>query len=450
METTLYQIDQVSKVIYAVLGIVILLIVMTKNRVRLFPQNRLDSVKLLIILPFTFSLFGILGYDSLYKYMYSLFLIVNLIINFHYDKKLNKIYFAFGLLTLMFVVSFLSIPSNVFDSLIVYLSLATSLFLLIIFTNSHFNINVLKTLIKDVILIQVAMSILKLLIIGRNEALVGTVGLTAGSIATVFPVLALIFLWRAGYIKNSKYLLLWILLLSLLAIANNKRAYWFIMPVIILYIGFYKEKMFTFRLKKILIWLPIIFLIFYVGVRLNPTLNPEKRVGGEFNFEFVWNYTQEYAFAEEKTAKSGLAHGTMSAINITFENIFENITTKDNLLGKGVDVLHDLPRDEQDILRNYGYINRGVMTGFTRKYVSLGLIGLIFFVIYIIQVIKYTKGLQVHNLLLFFVLVEFILYPGVVFLNWGTTTLFIYIIVYERNNYFYYRQNKMQKNKSNI
>ena len=100
--------------------------------------------------------------------------------------------------------------------------------------------------IKKLILFQIIFSVIKILLIGGNEALVGTISYTSGSVATIFPIIAFIFIFKYSDLsKNNKTWLYWLVGLLLISIASNKRSIWFFMPIIfsIIYYSEFKIKL---------------------------------------------------------------------------------------------------------------------------------------------------------------------------------------------------------------
>jgi len=434
LETSLEYIGFITRVVYFLFGVLGIFIILFRNNVLVSSNNNLALIKFLIVLSFSHSIFAFIGWSSFYKYFFSGLLLLVFILNIDIKKSHTSIIWTFLLLTGLYVTSYIIIGADLVDTITIYVTLAAPLLLFMIITKNSMIIIQLKHLIKDLIILQVMMSVIKLIIIGRNEALVGTIGYTAGSIATVFPLLALIYLWQTGELKNNRKFLMWIVLLSLVAFASNKRAYWFMLPIIVFYIYYYKDQKIKIRFVTVLKYLPIILFLLYAGLRLNPTLNPDRHVGGDFDLKYALDYAYDYTFAEERTVKTGVAQGRGAGVVMTIEDIINNFSKKNTLFGNGVDLLHAKTRSEQGFLANFGFVNRGAMTGFTKKYLTLGLLGVSAYLLYIVGILRFAKKSSekhIYRLLLALVLFEFFFYKGIIFDQWGLTAMLVYIVAFE-------------------
>lgn len=436
LETSLEHIGIITRFVFSLIGALGIFIILIKNNVLVLRISNLVLLKLLIVLSFSHSIFAFIGWGSHYKYFFSGFLLVVFFYKIVIKRTHLHLIRNFLLLTGLYVTSYFIIGADWVNALTIYVSMAFPLMLIMIITKNSQYVGQVKPLIKDLIILQVIMSVIKLILIGRNEALIGTIGYTGGSIATVFPFLALIFLWQTGYLKNNKKFIVWIIFLSIIAFASNKRAYWFILPIIALYIYNYKSKKNKLKLLTTLKYAPIILLLLYTGLRLNPTLNPDNKTGGNFDINYALNYAYDYTFADDKTAQSGIAHGRGAGVIMTIDNILNNFSQKTTLWGQGVDLLHAKKRSEQDFLKEFGFINSGVLTGFTRKFLTLGLLGVIAYLLYMIGIIHYARNSNqkhIYYLLLSFVLFEFFFYTANIFDQWGLTTMVVYIVAFEHN-----------------
>ena len=439
IETSLEHIGFTTRLLYTLFGAIGIFIILIRNNVLVSVNSHLALIKFLIVVSMSHAIFAFIGWSSLYKYFFSGLLLVVFILNIDIKKSHASIIWIFLLLTGLYFSSYVIIGADLADTITIYVTLATPLLLFLILTKTRQTVILLKPLVKDLIVFQIIMSVVKLALIGINEALVGTIGYTNGSVAAIFPLLALIFLWQAGYFKNNQNFIIWIIFLSLVTIASNKRAYWFIMPVVVFYIYYYKDQKIKIRFISVLKYLPLVLFILYVGLRLTATLNPERKFGGYFDRIDAVNYADDYTFAEEQTAKTGIAHGRGAGVLLTIKDIINNFSQKNTLWGNGVDLLHAKSRSEQEFLKEYGFLSKGTMTGFTKIHLTLGLLGVLSYLLYMIGIVRFTKKFSekhVYRLLLVLVLFEFFFYKGVIFDHWGLTAMLIYIVTFEYNKKF--------------
>ena len=154
-------------------------------------------------------------------------------------------------------------------------------------------------LLGILLLIQVGMSVYKYILFGHFwEGMVGTFGgVHGGGSGTSFPLVALC--WVAINsnmdIRNWKS---WLFIAGLLlvGIATGKRAVILLFPILFLVLSVYVcKKKYSNRVWIVIAAAP---LLFYLGVRLTPTFNPENKVWGSFDLEYMMNYTENYAMGE--------------------------------------------------------------------------------------------------------------------------------------------------------
>ena len=143
---------------------------------------------------------------------------------------------------------------------------------------------------------------------GLNESVVGSIASQGGAIATSLPILGLFFIWykRRGVFKRKD----WIFIVGLIFIGfvSNKRAIWFIFPMMLALLMFYVPKR-KIPLNTAIMSIVAIPFVFYLGVRLNPTLNREHKIWGSFNWNYTINYAGTYSFGEQETEEKGVGRG---------------------------------------------------------------------------------------------------------------------------------------------
>jgi hypothetical protein len=156
--------------------------------------------------------------------------------------------------------------------------------------------------IEKLILVQIPVIFIKLIIFGFSESgAIGTLSTEEGSISAIFPLYIISYLIvHYFYTRDKKYIYL---ILSFIAfgLIGTKRAIVFLVPTLLL-LAFIIYSFHTLLIKKnvfsiIRNFLILLFMapfIFYLTVRLSPSLNPEDSYWGSFNLSYVINYTEQY------------------------------------------------------------------------------------------------------------------------------------------------------------
>ncbi len=174
----------------------------------------------------------------------------------------------------------------------------------------------IHTLLVWLFLLQIPTAIVKLVIFGHGERAIGTYAIRGGGNSTVIPMIAAGFIICFHYIHRPR-ITSWLFLLGFLVfgLVGDKRAVILLVPMVIIFsawtiIGRRLE------MKKVVsvIFLSIIVIaiIFYAGVRLLPTLNPDHKVGGRFSLDFAISYIKNYS-----VGYSGVRHLSYGRVETT-------------------------------------------------------------------------------------------------------------------------------------
>ena len=156
-------------------------------------------------------------------------------------------------------------------------------------------------------LLQIPASFIKYFLLGQSEkGGIGTLSLTGGSISAILPLFAIAYAFSAYLFNRKKIYLILILCFTMFGIIGAKRLIVLMIPIILLFTLF----IFILKTKKINInlifkYVPIALLggmfLFYLGVRLSPTLNPDHKMMGKFDMNYAINYTLNYASSSDKS-----------------------------------------------------------------------------------------------------------------------------------------------------
>jgi hypothetical protein len=266
------------------------------------------------------------------------------------------------------------------------------------------------------------------------ESIVGSIGFSGGAMSTTLPLLGFMYLWvikNGNFSKNDWYFVLGLLFIGFV---GYKRAIWFMMPILIAVFMFYvRRKKIPNRILFFSIFM--IPLVFYFGIRLNPTLNKEHEVWGSFDLDYTINYTREYSFGktnqEFKTEDEKIAFGRGGAtISLINKIVNLDLDTKD-WIGYGLNTMYVEGANNDKLFSERFKLNGiGAATGFFQNYVVSGFIGVFATLLFFISIVFQTKNKRMRYVLLGFVLWEYFFYTGVLFRETPLAFLLIYLILY--------------------
>lgn len=274
----------------------------------LLRQYKKDSLSILLVLMFFPSNFIFWGaiVNNLYKIVvlaYTLYCTYQRKA-WNLQSKFNQLWTgAFVLFTVAFFVAVSQSAGNtitiIFSQYARYLETYCLFFLLEDTICKRQKGQMLLLLFYQIFLVQILISALKFILFnGRQiEGLVGTMTIGGGAQGTIIPILGFIVLW---FYRNGRMTWRdWMFVAGLLLVGftTGKRAVWFILPFIIAAFMVYVQGI---RLNKyIILGIAAIPVVFYFGARLTPTLNPENKVWGSFDLEYMFDYAETYQFGEE-------------------------------------------------------------------------------------------------------------------------------------------------------
>jgi len=288
-----------------------------------------------------------------------------------------------------------------------------------------------QELLFTLVTIQVFLSLIKLFTFGVQEWVVGSISMTGGGIATPFPILVFMMLWLKK--KHSLKLKDWLYILAVLFVSfmSLKRAIWFMMPVIVfLFMVYIPRKKIP---SKILLLIPFIPVLFYLGVRLNPTLNKEDKIWGSFDIDFVIQYTNDYSFGKEKSVdrhERRLAEGRGGVTNMLFKKIIQPSTlTKQDFLGYGLDEIATKDYETFD-QEKFNVHSKGSVTGVFKTYIISGVLGIITFTAYLLCIVSLIEERRVRLVVIGFLFWDYFYYSGIILPTFALSILLFYVILY--------------------
>lgn len=190
-------------------------------------------------------------------------------------------------------------------------------------------------LVLKLTIFQIVFSFVKLVTLGFRENIIGSVADTGGSISIAFSVFPALIYWMNRNEQLKRDDLRFILSVLIIPIMSNKRAIWLIYPFVIMAMSYkHIEKKTLSKLAYILILIP---LVFYFGLRFNPSFNPEGALWGSYDPQYAWDYIKSYTLGEGRDTQ-GLAYGRLAAVQMTFSNIKDDPMTLNAILGYGTGI----------------------------------------------------------------------------------------------------------------
>lgn len=401
----------------------------------LINKNKNNSFHIFILLIFFDGLVNFISKD-IYN-LYRIFLVF-LTIYWLYRKNVLPIvnrYFITTIIFLFFTLVFLISAFINKDYFSLTFSQYSKFFILfalfLIFIKNRYNTSFkekLTYLIYSVLTIQIFVSVVKFFIIGARESIVGTIGAQGGALATTLPILGFIFLWirNNGVFTRKDW---WFVIgLAFIGFVSQKRAIWFILPVVIGLFMFYIPKNRVPR-KLILIIIIVIPFMFYAGVRLNKTLNKEHKVGGSFDLEYVYNYANNYMFGKESMRGGEIAYGRGSATILLFNKLISGENKAESWFGYGLRYMYTTTYDQFNRL-GFALAGKGSATGVFQGLITGGYIGIFAYILFAISIISKTKNKRLRLSLFLFFFWEYLFYTGIIFRSNALGILFLYAVVF--------------------
>lgn len=296
-------------------------------------------------------------------------------------------------------------------------------------------------LIGVLLLIQVGMSIYKFMLLGHSwEGMVGTFGsVRGGGTGTSFPLVALCWVAINSNMDIRKWKSwLFIAGLLLLGIASGKRAVILLFPILFMILSVYVcKKRYSNRIWMIIAAAP---LLFYIGVRLTPTFNPENKVWGSFDLEYMMNYTENYAMGEVEDGEEREHYTGRVGSALTFWNIFTDVDnySEQTWLGGGVERAYTSSEDREaydQYGKEFGLSHRGDVTGILMLYLAIGVLGVLMFIVYYWFLFRMVRYKRLKLVLFALVMFDFIFYNSTMIRDPFVSTLMMFVIVYSLVQY---------------
>lgn len=287
--------------------------------------------------------------------------------------------------------------------------------------------------ILTLITFQSVFSVVKLFVIGYLEGIIGSVTIAGGSMAVTLPLLGLLTFWvyKNEVIKGKDWYFVGYVLI--IGVASLKRAIWFIYPILLALLMF-KSAYFR-RARTIAYAVVLIPLVFYVGLRSNPTLNPEGKVWGSFDPEFALNYAFDYSGVSEEKRESDLAQGRWGASWALMMNLNNHITSAAGILGLPSERSGYLD-SEEFVAEDFGLKHGTMVSGIGTMILKHGYIASLIILLIYIYIIMGVPDKFMRGTLLTLLLWNVFIYSGGFIATPTQAMLFILVCEYARVKYY--------------
>lgn len=370
-------------------------------------ENSVYSLlRILLIMSFFQGVFRMLGFDISYtKYATELLILVLFIIVLSKGSlRKNSAIFPFLIVSLTVFASAVYNNDFVFGSFTFYRPLLNSFLVFTIlinvdFSNSQF-VKLFK-LISFLVVLQIFVSAIKFFLIGKGENWIGTMSYSAGGLNTYYALI--VGAYAVGfyiyYKKSRKYILLILGGLFLAWVGRKKGVYFYlVITFAIIYLlhnyVYLKRRVNFVKLSGVVI---VSGIVVYLGIILTPSLNPERKVGGSFDVEYLQNFMREYSYySEKRDSYSGRIGGnyllTTELLDKSDQDWIDKGKLRDYnyLFGFGPSSFHnDNYLTENENLNTY---TRLIPTGYFRTVFSTGFVGelgfILFFGFFMVKLLK--------------------------------------------------------------
>lgn len=431
-------------------------------------------INLIIIIAFTEGAISLIGPSESTLRTFREFLIIFLFFFGLVQKNYNgsemygnakKFWFlGIGYIILLLIVSIISMIVNEqsgIEFFLFFLRIMPPILFFWTLLKINFNIEKVISILKFMVILQIPAVIIKYFIIGISESGgIGMMSIHAGSLSTIFPLIVISYIFSLYMSrKNKKYIIL-IFLFILFGLIGGKRALIVYIPLLLLFILIIYRKAFNLKSKtnfaKQFVGLFILgFIAFYFIARINPNLNPEQKIGGSFDFEYIVGISTAYNTA---TYEKGFSR--FDAPKVLYNFLLDNGGINLLLFGVGPgDIIQSslnniypgVENDRQLLMYKYG-LGYGLRVGVLWTAIQIGILGSIIYIIFfyslfnqINKILKTTKdkitkeycmgflGMSFIFVLDYFTYSATFIYSGSIYILFFTT-LVIILKRYSREN----------------
>lgn len=263
-------------------------------------------------------------------------------------------------------------------------------------------------LIIKLLWFQIAFSLIKLAVMGFRENITGSIANIGGGIGIGYAVMGVMLYWvmKNNRIKGQDWWL--ILLLLVIPVVSNKRAIWLIYPIVIaLLIG---QRITVQTLRKFSFIILLVPILVYVGLRLNPTLNPERQLWGSFDPKYAYEYILSYSGISEEKQQGQYAQGRWGASTAIIDQVITQPLEKESLIGFARSRSGRL--SDEFTAEDYGLLSGTGVSAIGMMLLQNGWVASLLLIIVFLQMIYTIPDRRVANIMAVYILWDTIFYSG--------------------------------------
>ncbi len=278
--------------------------------------------------------------------------------------------------------------------LLMYLNIWFAFYYFYTLPNGYKSYDTINRLFVALCVSQFIASIIKFFIVGICEPYIGSMSSHAGGVTTYFSLIGFTMALIYYFFTKSKKAIWMMVGFIIFGLIGEKRALVFMMPVsyfICLFVYSMYTKQYNNFFRKTMWGILLMPILFYVMCRVHPSFNPEREVWGEFDLEYILDYTDRYSTGEMwQEQDEGAGNIGRSKAVAYFHNQIFNDDWQHILLGYGSGTLiqsgfnNIIGGDIQDYsIRRWG-IGYSMGIGYLTLLAQVGIVGVVsYFLIYI-------------------------------------------------------------------
>ncbi len=345
-------------------------------------------ISIILILSFSKGLLSLIGINEMISQLMIESLIVLLFFKSMFNVFNEKKIFAPGFIINISLIAFIFISYLLTHAdTIKLVFFIRNYFVYYMFFYTLFNINLsleqkdkITKLIIFLFAIQIIGSFIKLLVIGTGENIIGIMSIDEGSLATTMPLMAISYL-LSNYLayKKIKYILIILLFIGVGLMSNKMGILFYVIILYVFLIYIYSEIKHPFLntifFKEIFIGIVFLVILFVLFVSLNPRANPEHKVGGSVDIEYLIEYSIRYQTLKTKDASGVEGDGRFDAPGVALDRMTDagllNVLVG---FGPGELVLSSYLKYRNPLLEKYK-IGYGGRIGLVQMIMQIGIIG---------------------------------------------------------------------------
>lgn len=394
----------------------------------------------------SFQILGTSDLFNLYKaivFLWSAFLFVKSIKSINRFKR--PLFFLSIFILYFFVISFLFHNDNlslILSQLSKYISpFFVTIALFTEINGDYYRKIKIYSLFLKLLILQILLVVIKLLILGSfMEGWVGSItGVTGGGAGTSLPLLGLFWLLMVSNLKINKKRFLFVIGLLFIGIMTGKRAIIILFPLLYILLFMFVSSFFA-NIRNVKYIIPvflIIICVFYLGLRLTPSLNPENKVWGSFDINYAYDYGLKYSTGiDESGGEIQKGVGRIGGILLFWNDIWNSVDIERVAFGLGNEYMAYADEDDYSNADYYlGIHSRGSITGIIYMYFSVGIIGVILILLFILSWYPIIEYKRFRYFLLFTVLFDFVFYNAQMIFSIPMFVFQLFIVISVNNSF---------------